>query len=193
MRNQINIFNVRRQRQIYRRIPKPQFRLWLQRDLDCLQPWSVGWGLTQIYKNFTHSRWLYGTHLSRHYRIGDTLLNSVDEIRDLGVLLDSKLPNSIEYHILWVRRTGHLVSWYFHPKEPNYWIWCKVLSSDIGTITTLKNDPIWSTVVWSDQVRLNPTLCKLIESSTIFFCSYLITRIDRAAHCHKSALARLCR
>ena len=80
---------------IYRKITAPADGLLLQRDLDRLQSWSVRWGLIlNPAKCHSFTMTLRRAPVRTQYSIGNAILNSVDEIRDLGVILDSKLTFS---------------------------------------------------------------------------------------------------
>lgn len=77
---------------IFRKIEAPADGLLLQGDLDRLSAWSVSWGLTlnpAKCKSFTMT--LRRAPVQTRYFIGTTALEHVLEIRDLGVIIDSKL------------------------------------------------------------------------------------------------------
>ena len=77
---------------IFRKIVSPSDGLLLQRDLDRLTAWSVRWGLTlnpRKCKSFTIT--LRRAPVQTEYYINATKLEHVGEIRDLGIMLDTKL------------------------------------------------------------------------------------------------------
>ena len=77
---------------IFRQITSPSDSQELQRDLDCLTAWSACWGLSlnpAKCKSFTIT--LRRAPLQITYNIGGTVLEHVDQIRDLGIIIDSKL------------------------------------------------------------------------------------------------------
>ena len=80
---------------IYRKITSPSDGQLLQNDLNQLRAWSVRWGLKlnpSKCKSFTMT--LRRAPVQTKYFIGSTELEHVKEIRDLGVILDSKLTFS---------------------------------------------------------------------------------------------------
>ena len=77
---------------IFRKITCPADGLALQRDLTQLCTWSASWGLTlnpTKCKSFTMT--LRRAPVQTSYCIAGIQLDHVSEIRDLGVILDSKL------------------------------------------------------------------------------------------------------
>ena len=77
---------------IFRKISTPSDGRLLQDDLERLSAWSVRWGLTlnpSKCKSFTIT--LRRTPVQTGYYIGNSKLDHVEEIRDLGVILDKKL------------------------------------------------------------------------------------------------------
>ena len=77
---------------IYRKIVSPYDGLLLQRDLDRLTAWSSRWGLTlnpKKCKSFTIT--LRRAPVQTMYMINATKLEHVEEIRDLGIIIDTKL------------------------------------------------------------------------------------------------------
>lgn len=77
---------------IFRKITSPFDSQELQRDLDRLTAWSACWGLTlnpSKCQSFTVT--LRCAPVQITYNIGGTVLEHVDRIRDLGVIIDSKL------------------------------------------------------------------------------------------------------
>ena len=77
---------------LYRKIESPADGLRLQEDLDRLTAWSVSWGLTlnpSKCKSFTMT--LRRAPVQTNYFIDNTELERVSQIRDLGVIIDSKL------------------------------------------------------------------------------------------------------
>ena len=77
---------------IFRKIVSPSDGLLLQQDLGRLAAWSVRWGLTlnpSKCKSFTIT--LRRAPVRTEYFINATKLEHVGEIRDLGIILDTKL------------------------------------------------------------------------------------------------------
>ena len=77
---------------IFRKITSPSDSQELQRDLDRLTAWSACWGLSlnpSKCKSFTMT--LRRAPVQITYNIGGTVLEHVDQIRDLGIIIDSKL------------------------------------------------------------------------------------------------------
>ena len=77
---------------IYRKIITPSDGRLLQDDLSRLSDWSARWGLTlnpSKCKAFTIT--LRRTPVQTSYCIDSAKLDHVEEIRDLGVILDKKL------------------------------------------------------------------------------------------------------
>ena len=77
---------------IYRKITSPSDGHELQEDLSRLAAWSVTWGLTlnpSKCKAFTMT--LRRAPVQMKYFIHGTELENVTEIRDLGVIIDTKL------------------------------------------------------------------------------------------------------
>ena len=77
---------------IFRQISSPSDSLELQRDLDRLAAWSTSWGLTlnpSKCKSFTVT--LRRAPVQITYNIGGIDLEHVEEIRDLGVIIDRRL------------------------------------------------------------------------------------------------------
>ena len=75
-----------------RQITSPSDSQELQRDLDCLTAWSACWGLSlnpAKCKSFTIT--LRRAPLQITYNIRGTVLEHVDQIPDLGIIIDSKL------------------------------------------------------------------------------------------------------
>ena len=84
---------------LFRKIKTPSDARLLQDDLDRLQEWCTTWGLTlnpSKCKAFTMT--LRRNPVQTTYRIGTTALESVSSIRDLGIILDSKLTFSDHIH-----------------------------------------------------------------------------------------------
>ena len=80
---------------IYRKITTPQDAATLQTDIDRLSSWSATWGLSlNPAKCKAFSVTLRRAPVRTTYRIGSAVLESVDEIKDLGVTIDSKLSFS---------------------------------------------------------------------------------------------------
>ena len=80
---------------LYRKIKTSDDARLLQEDFDRLQEWCTTWGLAlnpQKCKAFTMTRRRYPVQTT--YRVGNSTLESVSEIRDLGVTLDTKLTFS---------------------------------------------------------------------------------------------------
>ena len=64
----------------------------MQRDLDCLTAWSACWGLSlnpSKCKSLTIT--MRRALVQITYNIGGTVLEHVDQIRDLDIIIDSKL------------------------------------------------------------------------------------------------------
>ena len=77
---------------LFRKIISPVDGLLLQDDLNRLTSWSLKWGLTlnpSKCKSFTMT--LRRAPVRTHYFINQTELETVSEMRDLGVILDTKL------------------------------------------------------------------------------------------------------
>ena len=77
---------------IFRKITSPSDSQEIQRDLDRLTAWSACWGLSlnpSKCKSFTMT--LRRAPVQITYNIGGTVLEHVDQIRDLGIIIDSKL------------------------------------------------------------------------------------------------------
>ena len=91
---------------IFRKISSPSDCYELQRDLDRLTAWSASWGLTlnpSKCRSFTAT--LRRAPVQITYNIGGTVLEHVDEVRDLGVLIDKKL--TFTQHIDSIVRRGN--------------------------------------------------------------------------------------
>ena len=76
----------------FRKITSPSDSQELQRDLDRFTVWSACFGLSlnpSKCKSFTLT--LRRAPVQITYSIGGTLLEHVDQIRDLGIIIDSKL------------------------------------------------------------------------------------------------------
>lgn len=83
---------------LYIRINSPSDTTFLQHDLDLFSSWCTLNGMTLniskcICISFTHSKSL----INRQYFVNGTALNSVTQIRDLGIILSADL--SINAHI----------------------------------------------------------------------------------------------
>ena len=77
---------------IFRKIKQPSDGFLLQSDLSRLHQWSIRWGLKlNPSKCKTITLTLRRTPVQTAYCIENTYLDSVEEIRDLGVIIDSKL------------------------------------------------------------------------------------------------------
>ena len=77
---------------IFRKIEAPSDGKLLQEDLDRLRTWSIRWGLKlnpQKCKSFSMT--LRRAPVRTSYLIDATVLQHVEEIKDLGVTLDTKL------------------------------------------------------------------------------------------------------
>ena len=77
---------------LYRKIKTPADARLLQEDLDRLQEWCITWGLTlnpSKCKAFTMT--LRRKPVQTTYKIGTSALEPVSSIRDLGIIVDSKL------------------------------------------------------------------------------------------------------
>ena len=80
---------------LFRKITSPADARLLQDDLDRLTAWSFRWGLTlnpSKCKSLTMT--LRREPVRTNYSIGTSALELVEEIRDLGVIIDSKLTFS---------------------------------------------------------------------------------------------------
>ena len=68
--------------------------LQLQNDINLLSTWSNTWQLSLAVGKCFHLR-LGLTHFTQHvYTVNNTVISNVDELRDLGVLVDSRLTFS---------------------------------------------------------------------------------------------------
>ena len=77
---------------IFRKIESPSDGKLLQEDLSRLESWSIRWGLKlnpEKCKSFSMT--LRRAPVRTSYFIGANMLEHVEEIKDLGVTLDSKL------------------------------------------------------------------------------------------------------
>ena len=77
---------------LYRQIRSPGDALLLQTDLDSLHRWSIAWKLSlnpSKYKTITFS--LRKKSIESSYMVNNITLERVTEMRDLGILFDSKL------------------------------------------------------------------------------------------------------
>ena len=76
---------------IFRKITSPPDSQELQHDLDRLTAWSDCGGLSL---NLSKCKWftltLRRAPVQITYNIGGTVLEHVDQIRDLGIIIDSK-------------------------------------------------------------------------------------------------------
>lgn len=80
---------------LYRRVKTPSDCLQLQSDLDSLSRWSTEWKLKlNPSKCFAFTMTLRTTPVQYPYTISGSVIQCVSEVRDLGVLLDSKLTFS---------------------------------------------------------------------------------------------------
>ena len=76
----------------YRRITKVQNCQELQDDINHLFKWSVEWGMSfKIEKCFVLSINQSNQHQPFKYTMNDVILSTVNEVKDLGIFLDTKL------------------------------------------------------------------------------------------------------
>ena len=97
----------------FRKITSPADGQALQRDLSRLSAWSVSWGLTlnpTKCKSLTLTMTLRRPPVQTKYFIAGTELEHVDEIRDLGVTIDSKLTFAPHVSDISGGLTGRLAS-----------------------------------------------------------------------------------
>ena len=82
---------------VYHRVRTTSDSAQLQSDLDNLSRWSADWKLRlNVSKCFAFTLSLKTSPVVHPYSIGGLVLERVAEVRDLGVILDSKLTFSAQ-------------------------------------------------------------------------------------------------
>ena len=132
----------------YRRITKVQNCQELQDDINHLFKWSVEWGMSfKIEKCFVLSINQSNQHQPFKYTMNDVTLSTVNEVKDLGIFLDTKL--SWDKHIRYTTANARKVDRF---NQTN----CRSLSTCKCLTTTLQ------------FYCYAPTLCMLHQYGTPF-------------------------
>ena len=161
--------------------------LLLQHDLDRLQGWSVKWGLILNpikCKSFTMT--LRRAPVQTQYHIDNVNLEFVDEIRDLGTILDSKLTFSANISTIVSRANralGLLIRTFQTNSKRTKFNQKSLLTAYYANIRSLLE---YNSVIWSGAANSHTVRVDRVQHKFLIWLNHHVTR-----HCDSLAYESL--